>query len=548
MRNIKRKHLLFALSALLSICFYACYDGEEWGTRQGVHRVSPTKRNKQLTTSVARQWYESHYDPVVSVSTRSGGGDELPALIKPKWANATERNRGRYEVVQMPILTRTRRIIVDEDTRLHFDELRMQKKLRNSTHLVILKDLKTGNIRSFISVFVGSYDYLKKTKRMSRNSYLYREKDFDGEVLFFKLNGSMINGWKYRDGKIVGKITPIDEDTKILMTRSGYWEEECRIKTNYEYVEECEDAPEDYYWDEEYGMWAPVIRPPICEMVEVPIDTRVCEYVWVEGDDDDIEGGVEPDDSDASVCPICGKKKCRVVHDECDKIPQADETKSNVSSLYGIFSNVSDTYGRESFTFDQFEEALRTNGENENSATLYCYPDDDGPDLYLVKDLITGDSPYKVDVYGGTSYAVATIHNHPNDTPPSGIDILTAANHAKENSSFQTAYVYTSDGIYAVSIEDRQKAVTFYDKYHESLSESETAMFKPNSDLDGQWKKSMKDMNSYQGEDSHLLSLADLLRVLDSGMSISKYNETNQQCSTYSTYAVGGQSKPVKCE
>lgn len=338
MKNIKRKHLLFALSALLSICFYACYDGEEWDAQQGVHRVSPTKRNKQLTTSVARQWYESNYDPVVSVSTRSG--DEMPALIKPKWANATERNRGRYEVVQMPILTRTSRIIVDEDTRLHFDELRMQKKLRNSTHLVILKDLKTGNIRSFISVFVGSYDYLKKTTRMSRNTYLYREKDFDGKVLFFKLNGSMINGWKYRDGKIVGKITPIDEDTKILMTRSGYWEEECRIETNYEYVEECEDAPEETDWDEEYGI-GPVIRPPICENVLVPIDTRVCEYVWVEEDDDDIEGGVDPDDSDASVCPICGKVNCsghdKGIPQPCDKAQALSLDTGFVSRIDGLY-------------------------------------------------------------------------------------------------------------------------------------------------------------------------------------------------------------------
>ncbi len=109
---------------MLSIGFYACYDGEDWGGQSGAHRVSPRKRNKQLTTSVARQWYESHYDPVVSVSTRSGGDDEMPALIKPKWAHATERNRGRYEVVQMPILTQTRRMIVDEETRFHFDELR----------------------------------------------------------------------------------------------------------------------------------------------------------------------------------------------------------------------------------------------------------------------------------------------------------------------------------------------------------------------------------------------------------------------------------------
>ena len=30
MRKSKRKHLLFALLALLSIGFYACYDGKDW--------------------------------------------------------------------------------------------------------------------------------------------------------------------------------------------------------------------------------------------------------------------------------------------------------------------------------------------------------------------------------------------------------------------------------------------------------------------------------------------------------------------------------------
>ena len=294
MRKSKCKHLLFALLALLSIGFYACYDGEDWGGQSGAHRVSPRKRNKQLTTSVARQWYESHYDPVVSVSTRSGGDDEIPALIKPKWAHATERNRGRYEVVQMPILTQTRRMIVDEETRLHFDELRAQKKLRNSTHLVIMKDLKTGHVRSFISVFVGSYDYLKKTKRMSRNTYLYREKDFDGKVLFFQLNGSMINGWKYRDGKIVGKIMPIDEDTKILMTRSsGYWEEQCYTETYYEEVEECEEEAQPYY-DEEFGLWG-VETVVTCQKVDKPIYTQVCEDVWVE--DEESGGWVDSDEA-----------------------------------------------------------------------------------------------------------------------------------------------------------------------------------------------------------------------------------------------------------
>ena len=236
MRKSKRKHLLFALLALLGIgSLSVCYGGEKWGVRSVDHRES-RKHNKHVTVSVARQWYESHYDSVVCFNTRFGGNDDMPAFIKPKWSHATESNRGRYEVVQMPILTQARHMIVDEETRLHFDELHAKNKLRNSTHLVILKNLETGQVRSFVSIFVGSYKYLKK-KRIKRNTYLYRDKKFDGRVMFFKLNGSMINGWKYRDGKIVGKITPIDENTKELMARSGSKRDHCYEETYYEMME-----------------------------------------------------------------------------------------------------------------------------------------------------------------------------------------------------------------------------------------------------------------------------------------------------------------------
>ena len=55
MRKSKRKHLLFALLALLGIgSLSVCYGGEKWGVRSVDHRES-RKHNKQLTVSVARQ-------------------------------------------------------------------------------------------------------------------------------------------------------------------------------------------------------------------------------------------------------------------------------------------------------------------------------------------------------------------------------------------------------------------------------------------------------------------------------------------------------------
>ena len=333
MRKSKRKYLLFASLALLGIgSLSVCYGGEKWGVRSVDHRES-RKHNKQLTVSVARQWYESHYDSVVCFNTRFGGNDDMPAFIKPKWSHATESNRGRYEVVQMPILTQARHMIVDEETRLHFDELHAKNKLRNSTHLVILKNLETGQVRSFVSIFVGSYKYLKK-KRINRNTYLYRDKKFDGRVMFFKLNGSMINGWKYRDGKIVGKIMPIDEDAKILMTRSsGYWEEQCYTETYYEEVEECEEEAQPYY-DEEFGLWG-VETVVTCQKVDKPIYTQVCEDVWVE--DEEFGGGVEPD----VTCPICGKINCSGHN---DSIPKPCDRAQELSLDTGLVSRINEIY------------------------------------------------------------------------------------------------------------------------------------------------------------------------------------------------------------
>lgn len=75
------------------------------------------------------------------------------------------------------------------------------KFIRNTAKIVVEKDKLTGRIRSFVMIFIGSYDYLKKTKSMGKNTYLYRQPDFDGSVLFYEINGTFINGWKYEKGK-----------------------------------------------------------------------------------------------------------------------------------------------------------------------------------------------------------------------------------------------------------------------------------------------------------------------------------------------------------
>lgn len=302
MRKIKGKHLMFIILAVLCLCIYACYDGVDFPSGKSSRLGKSKKKNKELTTAIARQWFETNMTPVVTMRS-SEAKDVQAAMVKPKWEDAYEANRGRYEVVQTPILTRGRRMFVDAETQSEFEKIRGQKYLRNAARMVIRKDLKTGEIRSFIAIFVGSLDYMKKSKKMGRNSYLYRESDFDGKVLFFEPNGGLINGWKYRNGKIIAKIKPLSEDAKFLITRG--WVTECHTEIDFVYSQECHEEGFGYV-DEEWGVGGGVDY--ICEDVWTPVEYQVCEEEWEEDENtgdsgiggDGIGGDVDPSENEAA--------------------------------------------------------------------------------------------------------------------------------------------------------------------------------------------------------------------------------------------------------
>lgn len=161
-------------------------------------------KNKELTIAVAKQWYESHYPSVVTIREHDAASKKL---IRPMWDKAKEYNRRRYEVVETPIQSKGHHLITDVETSKKWKPGDKADFVRNAARFVILYDKKTKKTRSFAMVFVGSYEYLRTNHPIERNSYLYREPDFDGTVFFYNLNGTFSNGWKYSNGKIVGTIS-----------------------------------------------------------------------------------------------------------------------------------------------------------------------------------------------------------------------------------------------------------------------------------------------------------------------------------------------------
>lgn len=159
--------------------------------------------NTILTASAAEQWYNTHYDTIV---TFTPGNSKKKVIAKPDWQHAKESRRGRFEAVETSLLSKGIFFMLDEETSRHWKPGEDASRIRNTVKLVVLRDMVTEEIRSFVMVFVGSYEYLYGQGDMGRNSYLYRDPNYDGAVYFYTINGGFINGWKYKNGKITSTL------------------------------------------------------------------------------------------------------------------------------------------------------------------------------------------------------------------------------------------------------------------------------------------------------------------------------------------------------
>lgn len=543
MRKIKGKHLMFIILAVLCLCIYACYDGVDFPSGKSSRLGKSKKKNKELTTAIARQWFETNMTPVVTMRS-SEAKDVQAAMVKPKWEDAYEANRGRYEVVQTPILTRGRRMFVDAETQSEFEKIRGQKYLRNAARMVIRKDLKTGEIRSFIAIFVGSLDYMKKSKKMGRNSYLYRESDFDGKVLFFEPNGGLINGWKYRNGKIIGKIMPIDEETKMILTRGGEWIKECYMETDFELVEVCHEEvfieP-----DKEYGeAWGVEI---VCDEVLQPFEYEVCEDNWVEDDDDDfISGDVDPDlDSE----PDFGEddfKEPEAKEDCTDGEKRSKSANTVINYNDGIKQEMKSL--KEKASDKNYEYSTRID--------------------YNSKGIVMADiEKISVDDTGGnfTASTIYGLHTHNGGgggyTGPSVEDIYTilAANeyfytaYGTGNYNFHGGIICTNDGSeYLVTFTDRKIAADFFQQNGALFEHDPNNNFFKNTDMYNEFMDIISNLNEqgYSKQDRYDFSMSYMLDKYSTGIVISKKEESESDFKEMETDFDTKNNKyiPKKCQ
>lgn len=257
---------------LLCLLFYACSE-DDWQSDEKANEQVVMGNNKELTLSVAQQWYEDNNDPIATLRSLNS---ENEILTKPDWEHAKESQKGGFEVVETPLMVNGGAMFMDSETKQKFNLETDAKKVHNIVRMVVIKNLKTGAVCNFIMIFVGKYDYLKTTRTIGKNTYLHREPDFDGDVYFYKSGQGFVNGWRYEKGKLKATISQATEEGFRIATRSS--RQVCHTEEIWVDNNICWGEP---YFDEEFG-WG---VSSTCENRPYTEYREIC--VWVDDGFDD---------------------------------------------------------------------------------------------------------------------------------------------------------------------------------------------------------------------------------------------------------------------
>lgn len=222
------RKLILSATALL-LCMFAFFN-----CNKDSHSEQEIETGKSsLTIPGAQSWYTNQSNQQ-SGSVASRPNKNKIGRFTPQWGKAITSGDKSYDVVECP---------------LRFDNKpgftisakgNSKDSIHGSTRLLILKNKKTGTIRSALMNI-----YTTSGNDASGVTYSKKGNHFSGYIFFTDVNGEFINGWQYEDGRIIKQskktlsssntaskaMPPIDDDDcETYETR--WYEQDCEYYTD----------------------------------------------------------------------------------------------------------------------------------------------------------------------------------------------------------------------------------------------------------------------------------------------------------------------------
>jgi len=166
----------------------------------------------QRTIESMKAWYAAHQPETIIL--RSSDGTEQ-AQMKPEWSRAFKTQNENYEVVETDIMRKGRFALhMDSSCAAKYIETNDPKYMQCYTRMVFRINLDTKDTVGFLMTISPNLDWVEKSnfRPFLDMTYLSRNKQFGGMILFHNIDGSFSNGWRYENGKVTGKITALYEN------------------------------------------------------------------------------------------------------------------------------------------------------------------------------------------------------------------------------------------------------------------------------------------------------------------------------------------------
>jgi len=176
----------------------------------------------EFSINEAKSWFSQNIQKVEPANNRIVGIENF----KPDWEKAINTEDDNYLIVECPIkFNQTPGFLVSNTV----SNEKSNKLINGKTILLILKNKKSKYVQS-------SFMHIFSDKAVTEfSTYSRKGKDFCGVVFFTRLNGQFINGWIYKDGKIIKKS---NNKVNQIASREGPEEECSNVTTNW-YTRTC---------------------------------------------------------------------------------------------------------------------------------------------------------------------------------------------------------------------------------------------------------------------------------------------------------------------
>lgn len=276
-----------------------------------------------ITVDEARKSFETSVSTFYLSPPTATRAVDMELLVTPLWEKAKSLLFEEKKIVEIPLeapITAVHRIWT------HKDSIPANNKYTNTVTSLIAEKSEAGRIFFTVVKISGEGNYLMRNNKRFLKMRFETLSDFSGAVRYYTLNGELISGKIYKQGKAVKSIAPYDS-TKVKKEKE-IQQGKARIYTRAT-VEQCEVHDyliEQYYCTDTYV--GDELMNTYCELADSWIETvMVCDYIEV------------PDETPNEVCPNCGQNPCGCENPEGGNGEGGSGTNEIVDKAKKLFKN-----------------------------------------------------------------------------------------------------------------------------------------------------------------------------------------------------------------